>query len=343
MNFKNKTILLILVLLLVAQISCRKSRKIPVPDVDHIQIELNLIRLDKILKEVDTVEPYAPLPRLAQEYPGIYDCYSGNILGFLPREGGGKSDLSEISDYLNYPGFKAALDSVEKVFPDLDELQEQLYRAFRYMRYHLPERPIPDVFTFVSEYRYGAVTCYDSLLGIGLDMYLGKDFTFYPALGYPKYIIRRMSPEYVIRDAMMSLAQNDFGRDISSDLLLDRMIHQGKLLYFLDLTLPDTPDSIKIGYSAAELEWCKKNEAEIWAYFLDDDRLFMNDRIRGSHYISTGPSTMGMPPEAPGNVGSWVGWQIVREFMWQNPDISLTELMQMQNGQKILQLSAYKP
>ncbi len=330
-------------LLFAGFLSCNKPREIPVPDVAQIEVNLNFIRLDRILKQADTAAPYAPLPRLAQDYPGIYECYTGNILGFLPHRGQAKPDLKEISAYLNYPGFKAAMDSVARAFPELDAVQEELHQAFRYMRYHLPQRPIPDVFTFVSEYRYGAVTCYDSLLGIGLDMYLGKDFTFYPALGYPQYIMRRMTPEFIVRDAMMSLAQNDFGRDVTSDLLLDRMIHQGKLLYYLDLTLPETPDSIKIGYSAAELQWCKENEAEIWAYFLEDDRLFMNDRIRGSHYISTGPSTMGMPPEAPGNVGSWVGWQIVREFMWQNPEISLAELMQMQNGQKILRLSAYKP
>lgn len=324
-------------------ISCKKSRKIPVPDVTQIEVTFNLLRLDKILTKVDTVAPYTPLPQLAQDYPGIYECYTGNILGFLPHRGLEKVDLKEISNYLNYPGYKAAVDSVEQAFPDLKALNEELSQAFRYMRYYLPQRPVPDVFSFVSEYRYGAVTCYDSLLGIGLDMYLGKDFTFYPALGYPQYIMKRMTPEYIVRDAMMSLAQNDFGRDVSSDLLLDRMIHQGKLLYYLDLTLPETPDSIKIGYSAEELKWCKENEAEIWAYFLEDDRLFMNDRIRGSHYISVGPSTLGMPPEAPGNVGSWVGWQIVREFMWQNPDMSLTELMQLQSGQKILRLSAYKP
>ncbi len=324
-------------------LSCGKKRKIKAPDVSAVQVNLELVRLDTALSAVEENPPYSPLPELKLQYPGIFECYFTNILGIQRIRDTQGIRWSEMAGYLRYPGYRAAVDSVRKVFPDLNEEEKNLYQAFQYLHYYLPDRPLPKVFTFVSEYQYGAVTCADTLLGIGLDMYLGRNFTFYPAVGYPAYITRRMSREYLVRDAMMSLAQNDFGPDADSDVLLDRMIHQGKLLYFLDLTLPYTPDSIKITYTEKQLEWCEKNEREIWAYFLNDDRLFMNDRIKGSHYVQIGPSTMGMPPEAPGNIGSWVGWQIVRKFMDENPDVGIRELMSMRNGQKLLQLSGYKP
>jgi hypothetical protein len=38
------------------------------------------------------------------------------------------------------------------------------------------------------------------------------------------------------------------------------IISQGKLMYFVDAMLPDMHDSLKIGYTAAQLKWCQNNE-----------------------------------------------------------------------------------
>ena len=50
-----------------------------------------------------------------------------------------------------------------------------------------------------------------------------------------------------------------------------------------------------------------------------------------------------MPPESPGNTGSWLGWKIVQKFMQENPTYTLKSLMQETDAQKILTLSKYKP
>jgi len=60
-------------------------------------------------------------------------------------------------------------------------------------------------------------------------------------------------------------------------------------------------------------------------------------------YVNDGPTSSGMPAESPGNVGSWVGWQIVRAFMQQHPGFSLQKLMDIEDGQYILSKSKYKP
>jgi hypothetical protein len=125
--------------------------------------------------------------------------------------------------------------------------------------------------------------------------------------------------------------------------LIDRMINAGKTMYYLDKVLPETPDSIKIGYSTIQTMWCYYNEFKIWEYFIKNNLLYSTDMMEVSHFIGDSPVTPGMPPDAPGNIGTWVGWQIVKEYMNRNPNVTMKQLLEETDGQKILELSKYKP
>ena len=59
--------------------------------------------------------------------------------------------------------------------------------------------------------------------------------------------------------------------------------------------------------------------------------------------VEVAPTSPGMPPESPGNTGSWVGWQIIKAYMENNSNITLEQLLQEQDTQKILTKSRYKP
>jgi uncharacterized protein YjaZ len=50
-----------------------------------------------------------------------------------------------------------------------------------------------------------------------------------------------------------------------------------------------------------------------------------------------------MPAEAPGMIGVWVGWQIVKKYMELHPKTSLEDLFRMTDGRVILEGSKYKP
>ena len=60
-------------------------------------------------------------------------------------------------------------------------------------------------------------------------------------------------------------------------------------------------------------------------------------------HVNDGPMTNGMPQESPGNVGSWVGWQIVNQYMKNMGD--RTDLPTLLNtpAEEILAKSKYKP
>jgi uncharacterized protein YjaZ len=43
-----------------------------------------------------------------------------------------------------------------------------------------------------------------------------------------------------------------------------------------------------------------------------------------------------MPHESPAQVGIWLGWQIVRDFMKYNEEITITEMLQISDARVIL-------
>jgi uncharacterized protein YjaZ len=102
-------------------------------------------------------------------------------------------------------------------------------------------------------------------------------------------------------------------------------------------------DTLKIGYSSEQIEWCNRFEKDMWTYLIDEKLLFTTEHLDIKRYIDEAPFTTSFSKESPGRTGIWMGWQIVRDYMKNNPDVSLQELMSLKNYQEILNLSKYNP
>jgi hypothetical protein len=112
----------------------------------------------------------------------------------------------------------------------------------------------------------------------------------------------------------------------------------------MDLVLPDVDDSLKIAYTSVQIEWCEKNEADIWKYFIDNNLLYSTNKMDFYRkYFSEAPFTSGFPQDSPGRIGVWLGWQMVRTYMQNNTEISLEKLLSQTDAQFILKHSKYKP
>jgi len=141
---------------------------------------------------------------------------------------------------------------------------------------------------------------------------------------------------------MKVLAAMVYNFEPNDNKLLTAMINNGRQLYFTDLMLPETDDYLKMDYRKQDIEWCKKNEPEIWQFFVKKDLLYSTDMNDNAQYVNPGPQTSGMPDPAPGNIGTWLGWQIVRKYMQEHPETTMDQLMKLETSQ-ILALSKYKP
>jgi hypothetical protein len=125
--------------------------------------------------------------------------------------------------------------------------------------------------------------------------------------------------------------------------LIDQMIIKGKQWYLLDHFLPGTADSLKTGFTAKQLDWVNRNEGNIWGYITTNTDIYTIDPSVIQDYIGEGPFTRGMPEGAsPGNIGQWVGWQIVKKYADKNPNLSVPQVMAT-SATNIFQEAKYKP
>ena len=142
---------------------------------------------------------------------------------------------------------------------------------------------------------------------------------------------------------MKAIAEDLFPDKSEGRPLIEQMIEKGKYWWLASKFLPETEDSLITGFTQKQLDWCKSNEGLIWNYFLQtNNELYSIDPDIIKNYIGDAPTTAGMPDIAPGNIGQWVGCQIVKKYAENNPALSPALLMKTA-PKKILEETKYKP
>jgi hypothetical protein len=301
--------------------------------------KLKINRFDLAL--TDTTEPAeVRFARLKKQYGNFFNRFTNDIIRI--NNGDSIALLNEFKRFLADPDFNEVSHAVKDTFKDISGMEKIMGSSLARYKYYFPEKNIPQVITFVSLFNY-AIICTDTVLGIGLDMYLGSTSKYYTALGFPVYKIKKMQREYIPVDAMRGWVESEFESQTGKQDFLTEIIHQGKILYLLKKLMPEENDTLLTGYSASQLKWCYENEKNIWSFFVENQLLFSTSMELYSKYSSEGPTTSGFPPESPGNIAAFTGWQIVNDYMKENPDISLAALMKQNDAATILKDSKYKP
>lgn len=309
-------------------------------DVSNVDLNLKTGRLDKDLGQVTSENISSLVPDLQKKYGEFFEVYTQQILGI------GRSQDSLFSSYLltflrdsSYIGPKHYADSL---FQNFENCNQQLEQAFKHYKYYYPEFRIPYICTYLSGFNQSIVTTPEAL-GISLDKYLGSQCKFYRLLAIPEYKRRNMNPSKIVYDAMYGWASQQFEYKGGTENLVSAMIHQGKLLYFIDAMIPEGPDSLKIGFTNEQLNWCEDHQSEMWSLLIERKMLFSGDRMELVRFINPAPFTSPFGQKSPGRTGVWIGWQIVKSYMNKNSKVTLKALMAERDYHKILNESGYSP
>lgn len=309
-------------------------------NLSGIDPKVTIMRLDEDLFQTDIDSIPESVERLKLKYGEFFILYNFMIVRL------GNPNASAYPGYLR--NFLTDFDmynlhkEVSRVFPDLTFLEKELNEAFKRYQYYFPERNVPQIFTYIGGFNQSIVTS-DTILGIGLDKYLGTDHVFYGKMELAQYLRYNMHPQKISSDCVRAWAMTEFEYDESTDNLIGQMIHYGKVMYFTDFMLPYQHDTLKTGFSSAQLEWCRKNEASMWTYLVEKKLLFTTDLRVINKFIGEAPFTNDFTSEAPGRAAVWLGWQIVKSYMKRHKELTLEQLMEETDYQKILNKARYRP
>ncbi|SNC77472.1 gliding motility-associated lipoprotein GldB [Hymenobacter gelipurpurascens] len=221
-----------------------------------------------------------------------------------------------------------------------DKLNVELKQLFQHIKYYFPDFQIPPVKTFVSGLSQD-LSVSDSLLVISTDFFIGPKAAWRPKV--PQYILRRYTKPHALPMVALSISSKYNQKQTTNQTMLGEMVQFGKALYFAEKVLPCTPDSLLIGYTNKEIAGVAFNEGKIWAYFIEKNLLYNTAPFTIQKYVGERPNIPEIDKTCPGRVGAWVGWQIVRKYMAEHPNVTLKQLMAEKNAQHILNDSKYRP
>ena len=329
-------------ILLTGMFACKDGKKIP--DVSRIPVTVKIERFDQAFFSIDSNNIPIGLYQLNHEFPYFTSDFLVNILGVgLPSDSNQAAFLGARQFLVSYLPVR---DSLSLKFRDLSRLENELRQGFRFVKYYFPNYQLPPkVVSFIGPFDAPGVAITRYTLAIGLQLYAGGNFSFYNSPQghdmYPDYLSRRFEPAYITPNCIKAIEEDIFPDQSGNRPLIEQMVEKGKYWWLLDKLLPETPDSLKTGFTQRQLNWCRTNEGLIWNFFLQGD-LFTIDQDIIKNYIGEGPNTQGMPDASPGNIGQWVGWQIVNKYEADHPGISAQQLMTTP-AKTIFDEGKYKP
>src|SRR5687768_5278910 len=216
------------------------------PDVSGIAVNINIHRFDRFLFEkLDTNNMVQGLQQMQESFPFFAGDFMQNILGLpfnpaMSPDSGNHVITQELKRFITLS--RPLYDSLGPEFKNTEDLEEELKYGFQHVKYYYPSYKVPEVVTYVGPFDAPAVAITTQALAIGLQLYGGKNFSFYTSTQgqelYPAYISRRFEPEYIPANAMTAVVEDIHPFRVTGKPLIEQMIMKGKQWWMLDKLLP---------------------------------------------------------------------------------------------------------
>jgi hypothetical protein len=331
-------------------VACSNSKK--TPDVSKIKVELTTQRFEKDFFALDTNHLDAGMQQLYVKYQQFYVDFLQNVLASDPQP---DSVLKNVQLFTN--AYKNIYTVSQSLYADVTPVENEIKQGLKLMKYYFPNYQLPtqlvtylgpwDAMFMLSTKNGGSSIFRDGpILGIGLQLFLGSDYSIYKEQGiqemYPTFISRRFDKQYITTNAIKVLIDDIYPDKSAGKPLVQQMIEAGKRLFILQALVPNAPDSITTGYTQQQLDGCYKNEANIWSFFVVNNLLFVNDFNLTKDYLNDAPNTQALGDESPGFIGQFIGWQIVKKWMKKNSSATL-QLLLNKSAKEIFEEAKYKP
>lgn len=330
----------ILFILIIGGSSCGRMQNNPAQNAPEIILPME--RMDEVLFKMDTAQIKDSLLARNNRYPFISEVLLKQMLAI-------DSSNSEtgLLSFLN--AYRPIYTAVQKINAPVSA-HPQLQSLFKNLHYYFPDYPLPKkIIYFIGPLEGFGNSIGSDYMAIGLQMFLGDTSSWYQSEQFqkyfPPYISRNFTPRFIPITAARNLLQDMSPNSNLTRGLIIEMIDLGKRQYILKKILPKTNDADLFGYSAAQYAATTNAEQDIWSFLLKMNLVYSKDPKVTSQLLSEGPFSIYFGNVIPGNVGVFIGSQIVKSWMAQQSEqdqSNLIALLQMP-AEKIFAESKYKP
>lgn len=273
---------------------------------------------------------------IAGNHPEMFDIFGKGVLNMQSVDMPGFQE--RLVNFFSEPNLWSLYKKSLEKYADVSEIERRLGNGLAFVEANFPEIKTPAVYMHVSGLNQN-VLAGERVLSVSVDKYLGKDFPLYENFFY-EYERRLMTEKQIVPDLLAGLLLSEYSFEGNENVLLDRMIHEGKIKYLQEKALPEVTIDELLGYEEQDMAWCNQNEKMLWRTIVGNKQLYTPDQVVTARYFQPMPSTF-LSDGAPGNIGIWLGWRIVTKYM-DETNVSAKELMNSK-AQDILTESKYKP
>ena len=250
--------------------------------------------------------------------------------------------VNELYHRINDSTLNVLYQQVQNEFGTATDLQHELSTAFARIHTDFPDFRPPRVATMITGFMGPDLVITDSLIIIGLDYFAGPKARYRPrGPEYPQYILRRYQKQYITPAIVFAISDKYNATNKADQTMMADMVYYGKGYVFTKTMMPETADSLIIGYSDQQLTETYNAQEVVWAHFIDNQLLYQTNPSVKMRYMNERPFTAEIGARCPGAIGRWLGWRIVGRYNDEKKE-AIQALMQNANARQIFEQSKYK-
>ncbi|MBQ3605808.1 MAG: hypothetical protein II990_06105 [Muribaculaceae bacterium] len=239
----------------------------------------------------------------------------------------GHPDDSAFVKYVGSDVVKIFTPEVEKLYSNLDELENLLGGVEENMIKELDGLKLCDIYSIVSSNRHHSIYMSDSTtMLLVLNQYLGKNHDAYK--GFDEYIKANKESIFMPYDIVEAYIANTKYAFVpnGTETLLNRMLYQGALVEAKMRLVPGASMALALGYSDEQFKWLEDNEQKAWDVIVSKNLLYSTAPSDVDQLLSPAPATTIINANAPGRAGRYFGYKIVKAYLDKNPKTTLPQL-----------------
>ncbi len=297
---------------------------------------IKIVRFDKVVDDFVRTGNVSFSQRLSTDYPTETRILVENMLHL-----GSVADVHIYDDlrvYFSDSNLVRLSADVRNRFASMARYEEQLNKAYGRLKKELPELEKPYVYTQVSAFNQSIVVN-DTVVGISLDKYMGCDYPLY-AKSYTPVQRATMHPDRIVPDLLSFYLMAQFPPRVKPENLLHAMIQIGKIQWIVAQAMNTSVENVS-GFPAASIKWFQMNEQACWKNLKEHKMLLTTDHNLYAAVVSLTAEKPYFKAEQSRGIGTWLGTQVVRNYMKKHPECTIHELLVEKSCEEVWRGSDY--